>query len=184
MSVIPLRIRVLAIVTAVFAVSWVIGLVIPMVGLLLALGALIQPKARTSGRWLMWVSAFLLNYVLPYGVRFAVDFPKRKNVSLIILLLLISTILVVICDIALVWEAWTSGKSAWTRSSFDWIAWLGAVLLSAWLVPNAWRAIQQYVVAGAIPRTADFLLVGLSNAAVLCFDGALIALAIRTRSDL
>ncbi len=91
----------------------------------LILGAAIQPRARTSGRWLMWLGALLLSLiVVPFGTRAVFEGAKhlgRDNFSFTLFpLFVVSTALVYWCDVALVMQALRVRRNKWVR-----VTWTG-----------------------------------------------------------
>jgi hypothetical protein len=108
----------------------------------LILGAVIQPRARTTGRWLMWLgSLFLSLVVIPFGTAAVFEDARHlgpDNWSFTIFpLFVLSTILVCWLDVALVMEGLRSKCNPWVPGSLDWLAKLPAEGMN--LPPNILR---------------------------------------------
>jgi hypothetical protein len=153
----------------------------------LILGAAIQPRARTSGRWLMWVGALLLSLIVvtlspeivSEGATMLCAY-HDSNLVLLYSLSAIATGLVCWCDVALVLEAFKSKGHQWTRGSLDWVVWTVAIVLSAWCVWTSMNAVHGYRLQGGLRLDLILTQVGM-DAVMLLFDVALIILAVKTR---
>ena len=151
-------------------------------GSFLTLGAIIQPSARTAGRWLIWLGALLLSLVVvPFGP--GVVFEQARLLSRggnvgILLLFIVSTVLVYWCDAAIVLEAVKSRRNQWVRGGLDWLVWIAAIGLSAWC---AWFAASMVYAYRANGRFDVLLTTVGFGAVILFFDLALIVHAVRTR---
>jgi uncharacterized membrane protein len=146
----------------------------------LILGAAIQSRARTTGRWLMWIGALLLSlFLVPLSSELVNEIRRTfwSDTFAIVLLAAIATILVYCCDIALLVEGFRSRRDPCTRGSLDWVVWIVAIILSAWEVwaDQGTLYAYQHGFIGTVLTS-----VGLSGV-VLLFDTALIVHAVRTR---
>jgi hypothetical protein len=149
----------------------------------LILGAAIQPRARTSGRWLMWLGALLLSLVVvPFGTAAVFEGAKRlgrDNWSFTIFpLFVVSTALLYWCDVALVMEGLRRQK--WVRGSLDWLVWITATILSAWCVWQTLYTVQAYQRLNGLRIDLIVTTVGL-DALIFCFDVALTIHAVKSR---
>lgn len=152
----------------------------------LILGAAIQPRARTAGRWLMWLGALLLSLVVvPFGSGIVFEGAQRlgrDNESFTIFpLFVVSTALVCWCDIALVMESLRLRRNGWARGSLDWLVWIAATVLSAWCVWQTLNEVHAYQRLNGLRTDLILTTVGLDTL-TFCFDLALIIHAIRSRS--
>jgi hypothetical protein len=151
----------------------------------LILGATIQPRARTSGRWLMWWGALLLSLiVIPFGtgvVLESVTHLGRDNFSFTLFpLFVVSTALVCWCDIALVMEGIRMRHNKWVRSTLDWLVWTAAVILSGWCVWSSLGTVRAYVRLNGL--RIDLILTEVAlDTLILWFDVALIVHAVKSR---
>jgi len=149
----------------------------------LLLGAIIQPWARTTGRWLMWIGAlFLSEIVVPYGPAVIVSLLRHPTgdswIFSIFPLFVLSTVLVYSCDIALVIEAVKSKGIPWSRGKLDPAVWAAAAILSAWCAWEHRDIGYAYSHAGRF----DVLVFALPfYAVIIAFDAALILHALKTR---
>ncbi|MBV9769125.1 MAG: hypothetical protein JOZ32_06115 [Bryobacterales bacterium] len=151
----------------------------------LILGAAIQPRARTTGRWLMWLGALLLSLiVVPFGTGAVFEGAKRlgrDNWSFTIFpLFVVSTALVYWCDIALVVEALRLKRNKWARGSLDWLVWIAAIVLSTWCVWQDLDTARAYQRLNGLRIDLILTTVGLDTL-IFCFDVALIIHAIKSR---
>lgn len=151
----------------------------------LILGAAIQPRARTSGRWLMWLGALLLSLiVVPFGTGAVFEGARhlgRDNWSFTIFpLFVVSTALVYWCDVALVMEALRLRRTKWARGSMDWLVWIAATVLSAWCVWQTLDTVRAYQRLNGLRIDLILNTVGLDTL-ILCFDVALIIHAVKSR---
>jgi len=152
----------------------------------LILGAVIQPRARTSGRWLMWLGSLLLSLVVvPFGTAIVFENARhlgRDNWSVgIFPLFVLSTILVCWLDVAIVMEGLRSKRNPWVvPGSLDWLAWLAAMVLSAWSVWAELETVRAYRRLGSLRLDLILTPLGL-DALVLWFDVALIIHAVKSR---
>jgi hypothetical protein len=150
----------------------------------LILGAIVQPRATTSGRWLMWVGALLLSLVaVPFGpgviVELAYSLRHGEKIG-IFLIFVVATALVLCCDVALIGEARTLNHHIWVRGSLDRLVWIAATVLTAVCVWTSTITADVFK-HGIGPRFDNLLLVVGLNAIVVLFDVALIIHAIKTR---
>ena len=150
----------------------------------LILGAAIQPRARTTGRWLMQLGALLLSLiVVPFGTETVFEGAKRlgrDNWSFTIFpLIVVSTALVFWCDIALVVEALRLKRNKWARGSLDWLVWIAATVLSTWCVWQTLDTVRAYQRLNGL-RIDILTMVGLDTL-IFCFDVALTIHAIKSR---
>lgn len=145
----------------------------------LILGAVIQPRARTSGRWLMWLGAVLLSLVVPYGI--GIVFSRFSWKIEIFPLFLLSTVLVCWCDLAIVMEALRSKRNPWVQGSLDWLTWIAASVLTLWSVLSGVETALAYQRMGGLRLDLILTTIGL-NVVILFFDGALILQAVKNRS--
>lgn len=133
----------------------------------LILAALIQARARTTGRWLMWLGALLLSVVIPYGI--GIVFSRASWSINTFPLFLLSTVLVCWCDLALLIEALRSKRSRWVTGSLDWLVWIAAIILSVWSIWIGVETVTAYQRLGGL--RLDLILVPISlNAVILFFD--------------
>jgi hypothetical protein len=104
-------------------------------------GALVQPRAPTSGRWLMWIGALFLSLiVVPFGP--VGEFERARMLRTdhgietvaISSLFVASTVLVIWCDLAPVMEASRRKCNQWVRGSLDWVLRITAGVLNTWCV--------------------------------------------------
>jgi hypothetical protein len=103
-------------------------------------GALVQPRAPISGRWLMWIGALFLSLiVVPFGPVGVFERARMLRTDhgietvAISSLFVASTVLVIWCDLALVMEA-SRKCNQWVRGSLDWVVWITAGVLNTWCV--------------------------------------------------
>jgi hypothetical protein len=161
------------------------GTLLPVMAAFLLLGAAIQPRARTTGRWLMWVGAFLLTVVVGAYALIAVceraGIPRQIQDGMIFAIFALgalSTILLLWCDIALLLEALKTRGQRWERGRLDWIVWITAAILTAfciWSVEGTMYAYKHY------GQLDDLLFAAALDASILLFDVALILHAVKTR---
>jgi hypothetical protein len=151
----------------------------------LILGAIVQPWARTTGRWLIWLGAFLLSLmVVPFGTGIVLGQARhlgRDNWSFSIFpLFVLSTALIYCCDIALVTDAFKSKRQQWVRGSLDWLVWVVAIAPSAWCIWQNASTVRAYRLNGGL--RLDLILTSVRlDALILFFDVALVVHAIRCR---
>jgi hypothetical protein len=154
--------------------------------LFLVAGAVVQPRAPTSARWLMWVGALLLSiFVLPLGISTALEQAKllqsgnHWTLDPMFLLLGLSAVIVCSCDATLVIDALKSKhNNNWVHGKLDWLVWILATILNAWCVWLYLPKANSYVHGG---RPLDLIFaVGLITV-VLLFDVALLVHAVRGR---
>lgn len=186
-GVISARIRWLAIVagcsSAVVGVSF--GAFFAAFPAILILGAIVPPRAPTTGRWLLWVIALLLSVMLvPFGFGVVLESPKMLRINhggmmiLISSMFAVSTASLLWLDVALVMEAFRAKHRPWVRGSLDWVVWIAAIALSAWRVRIAPFVIYAY----RNGRFFDLFLLNLvPSAVILLFDVALILHAVKSR---
>jgi hypothetical protein len=140
----------------------------------------------------MWIGAVLLSLVvIPYGSWIVFDLAKEllrsgHNTSGFVMssLFIVSTALMYWCDATLVMEAVSVRQWRWMRGSLDWVAWFGAITLSAfciWVDGIRWNAPQLNISRAASEASRDSILLLGVNALILLFDVGLIIHAIRTR---
>jgi hypothetical protein len=151
----------------------------------LILGAVIQPRARTSGRWLIWLGALFLSLVvIPFGTGVVLENARhlgRDNWSFTMFpLFVVSTALVCWCDVALVIDAFKSKGNEWARGRLDWLVWIVAAVLSAYCVWQSTLTVRSYRLNGGL--RLDLILTSAAlDALILFFDVALVIHAIRCR---
>lgn len=147
----------------------------------LLLGAIIQPWARTTGRWLTWIGAlYLSEVVVPYGTGIVLSTLKQPSENMVSLfpLFLLATVFVYCCDIALVIEAVKSKGTQWSCGKLDSVVWISAAILSAWCVWQNRGTMYAYSHEGRL----DILLLTVAwDAIIVAFDVALILHALKTR---
>jgi hypothetical protein len=103
--------------------------------------------------------------------------PTGSNIG-ISFLFLVSTGLVLGCDVALVMEAVRSKGNQWVRGSLDWVVWIAAIALTAGCVwVNMIWTHGDALLAG---RLDTLYRVGF-DAVLLFFDVAIIMHAVKTR---
>jgi hypothetical protein len=149
----------------------------------LILGAVIQPRAPTTGRWLVWIGALLLSltvFSFGPGVLYeqARSLDRGGKVDTFVLFL-VSLVLVSVCDIMLVIDALRLNSRLMVRGSLDWLAWIAAGVLTAgciWIASLVTRG-TGYGPGFQLDRV---LQIGLGLTVVL-FDVALIIHAITVR---
>jgi len=151
----------------------------------LILGAAIQPRARTSGRWLMWLGALLLSLVVvPFGTGAVFEGAKRLGrdnwSSPIFPLFVVSTALMYWCDVALVMEAIRLRRNKWARGSLDWLVWITATVPSALCVWQTLDTVQAYRRLNGLRIDLILTTVGLDTL-IFCFDVALTIHAVKSR---
>lgn len=187
-EVVTVKIRRLAVVAgsscAVFGVAS-FGYLFPILGAFVVIGAIVQPRALTTGRWLMWLGALLLTLIsVPYGSKTVLEDAKMlgsiHDSSLIVMfsLAVVSVVSVLCCDVALVVEGVKSRRHQWVRGRLDWVVWISAVTLSAWCL---WTGLLE--LGGNRlhdRRETPLATVGLDTA-VLLFDCALVIHAFKCR---
>jgi len=120
----------------------------------LIVGAVIQPRARTSGKWLMWFGSILLSLVVVpigtgsmYGV---VKHPSNFPNGIFSLLMVLSFILVCWLDVAIVIDGLRSKTGRWVRGDLDWVVWGVAAALTAWCVWLDMGTVQAYRRLGSL----------------------------------
>ena len=189
------RIRCVAILAA---CSSVIFGTFVIVSVFLLIGAVIQPRAVKSGKWLMWVGALLLSGVLPSGYALICHelsgrLADRSRDDIVFWSIALCTVLVVWCDVELLIQAVTAkrrrpaGPVPPLRRSWDWVAWIAAgcfslltgTLVVMWFIALAARGFTPFSTdtAGAINLVAvwvEFLL-------AVSFDVALVLSAAKDR---
>jgi hypothetical protein len=154
----------------------------------LILGAAIQPRAPITARWLMWIGALLLTLLevslapemILEGAKLLRSGHGTEGAPAYGLLLYLSTILVIWCDVALVMDGLRRRGSQWVRGSLDWVVWIVASALSTWCVLTSTSATHAYWRLGGLRPDIVLAQVGF-DAVILVFDLALIVHAIRTR---
>jgi hypothetical protein len=153
---------------------------------ILILGAAIQPRAPTSGKWLMWLGALLLTCtVVPFGPRTVLDLAKTLPGSgaasiVIFSLFVLSPLLVLWCDATILRDALQLRHHQWVPGSLDWVAWLAAVALTAGCIWASAIAAQGQRLQGSL-RHDLFLTVGGLDLLILIFDVALVIHMVKTR---
>ena len=180
------KLRLLAIATGCLVASTAVLLqwTDPIGPTFLALGAAIQPRSPRLGRWLMWVSALLMN-VLTYA--FAREMLAGINVGELPIpgfVILLAFALILSCDFMLVMDAalWTRRKTervqVSTHKSLDWVVWIAALALSFYFLWRTLPAVRAYELSGR----SDAVLTALGLAAIgVFFDIALIIHAFKSR---
>lgn len=113
-QIFPMRIRWVSIAAGCFAGvagSLVFGWLFALVSSALVLGAIIQPYFHRSGKWLMWLGAFILTFYVglflaPQMLGAIRTLPQYhdQNAIAFLCLSLMSIILLAWCDVALVIE--------------------------------------------------------------------------------
>jgi hypothetical protein len=96
------------------------------------------------------------------------------------LLLFLSSILVICCDVALVMDGLGRKGRQWARGSLDWVVWIVAIVLTIWCVVTSASTMRAYWRLGGLRTDLILNSVGL-DAVILAFDLALIVHAVRTR---
>jgi hypothetical protein len=175
------KIRALAVITACSsAILWPDAL---FGAPLLLLAALVQPRAQTSGRWLMWVSAlFLSSLVVPIGTDFLnLVMTLGSAPEPVTLLILTFAVLICYCDVVLFVEGMRQRRTPWVSGRLDWIVWIVAAVFSAWfLFYQNYATVSSYISQGGL-RMDLILTAVVFDVVVLLFDAALILLFLRTR---
>jgi hypothetical protein len=137
----------------------------------------------------MWVGATLLSLplvplipeIVDQGAKIFRSYPYSKP-AVIYLLVVLSTVLTLWCDAALVIEAFRRKRSLWVSGRLDWVAWISAAVLSEWCVWLSVLDASAYRRLGGL--RVDILLSGAAiDAVVLFFDIALVMLAVKTMRD-
>jgi hypothetical protein len=145
----------------------------------LILGAAIQARAYTTGRWLMWVGAVLLSlFVFPLSPEIVAEM-RRPDLwqTWFTPLLAVATVFVCCCDVALLVEGFASRRISWARGSLDWVVWIVAIVLSAlqvWASRGVLYAYEHRFWQAVIPSIV-------LDPVMLLFDVALIVHAVKTR---
>jgi hypothetical protein len=165
----------------VLAFGWLF-LIVPSV---LIVGALVQPRAPRSGKLLMWVGAGIVSIVIvPVGfevlresnnIARLVKDPKTVAISL---LFIMSTALVISCDVALAVNAVRNRNRGvpLLRREIIWPVWAVAIVLTLWATWSAKFAMHALRINGR----SDVFLTWLSlSLIVFAFDIAIVVLAIR-----
>jgi hypothetical protein len=154
--------------------------------LFLVVGAVVQPRAPTSAKWLMWVGALLLSvFVIPLGISTAFEQAKLTHLDhhitmdpMFVLLALSATILCC-CDAALLIEALKSRhNNPWVGGRLDWLVWMLAAVLSSWCV---WLDLPKGDSYLRTSRPLDLIFAVGVNTVIFLFDVALIAHATKSR---
>jgi hypothetical protein len=153
----------------------------------LILGAVIQPRAPTTGKWLAWLGALLLSIiVIPFGsgtvfedARLLLSGHNIAN-GWLFPLFLVATSLVLCCDIVLVTDALASRHNLWRRGSLDWLVWVAALVLSAWAIWLEAETVRAYRRQGGLRTDIVFTRIGLT-VLFLLFDLALVVHWLRGR---
>ena len=127
----------------------------------LILGVVFQPRARRLGRWLIWVGAAFLNLMaLPQGIVLLPEYFKTMHIDphyqhdalrFLIPLWVVSLLLILWCDLALVIDAVKTSRSRIASEMFspdpaDWMVRITALLFSVysfWGIPFLLRAFNQ-----------------------------------------
>jgi hypothetical protein len=189
-EVVAIRTRWLAVVTGCFtavAGTFVGGLFF-LIPSFLILGAVVQPRSPRSGRWLMWLGAFLLSLMtLPLAsvllsesiptLRVHYDYGELTLVSLCAM----SVFLVIWCDVELVVDAirMRRGRLALAQRSAgaaEWLVWAAALCLSLMSLPYSVLGVSAYRREGRL----DILLFSLASSVfVILFDVALAVDAVK-----
>lgn len=125
-EIMPGKIRLLAIAAGIFsgiAGFLLFGLILLIVPSVLILGAAIQPYWTYIGRPLMWLGAFLLTFyasvfLAPQAFVGILELPAPPDLfqAIILVLLLVSLVLVIWCDAALIIEGIRWGRAPRTES--------------------------------------------------------------------
>jgi hypothetical protein len=175
-SAISVSIRCLAVLSGCLALVWFFF--IPASPFLI-LGALVQPKAKTTGRWLVWVGAFLLSLLVPYSAM-SLGLSPWFRFDLVRVLFQLLLVLAIVLDCALIRDVWTSRRGQWVRSSWDWVAWILAVLLTGWYGFGLWNSLPELATWGF--RLDNFVFRLTVVSVILAFDAALVTLALKRRT--
>ncbi|HJT68856.1 MAG TPA: hypothetical protein VJ731_01580 [Terriglobales bacterium] len=180
-DVFPIWIRGLAITTGFLAFSSVfLGWGSLAESTCLVAAAVVQPRTPRLGRWLTWVSAFLLTqfavvFAIPASREIkAAGFTRADIASWIVIFFLV--LLMLVLDIALVVDCVRSTRlqargKEFRRDSINWVIWAAAALLSAYYGWFSFWTVRAYQLRGR----ADMAIVNfVGDLVVLGFDVALI----------
>lgn len=166
------------------AAAGLFGLADPIGASALILGAIVQPRSRNPGRWLMWVGALLTT--IWTGLLSAVFLRETvwtRDLPLPALAFILAPALVLCCDAALAWDTARTRRvrevpAQIQRRNFDWLVWVAAIALSAFYFRNIVPALSAYRLHGWL----DILLLNAAlSAVVLLFDLTLIVHAFKSR---
>ncbi len=151
----------------------------------LILAALIQPRAARSGTWLIWVSAFLLS---AFSISFLKELLKSQfsdgpwDTSAVIRIVIeLASASLLSLDIALLIQAARRDErkattADLTKASLDWLVWILALALSGWVF---WGS--RHLLSSHLHGDFGMFLIEVSRvSAVIVFDGALIALGVKS----
>jgi hypothetical protein len=168
-----------------------LGPVFLLVPRFLILGAIVQPRSPRLGRWLMWVGAFCLSLaVIPTGLGVLGDSMRAFHshapefMAAPFALSLLSVVLVVWCDAALIVDA----VMLWRRKaelqgpsqhSLDWLVWTAAVVLSAYCFGTGPLNVRAYRLHDRLDILLTWVVL---SAVVLLFDVALVVHAVKSRA--
>jgi hypothetical protein len=140
----------------------------------LLVGALVQPRARRIGRWLMWLGAALVTFVtgtMSFVFVRSMEWkqPFQPPMKLVFYL---APVLVFVCDLQLIRDARLGQEvEPGTGRSLNWIVWIVTLALNVyylrWIGPSLY-AYQVYGRIDIVLNTAVFV------SAMLVFDAALI----------
>jgi hypothetical protein len=155
---------------------------------ILIFAAIVQPYSLRHGRWLLWVTAFLLTIavgpICVQGLRTNIPLLKSlhdPNFIGMLFLLFASLLLICGCDLALLIDTLKvrqrrSLPNSISRGSHEWISWIGAFLLSLYLIPVSISGSVSYGSNGRLDVMLLSLALGLT---VVVFDLAIVVDAIK-----
>ena len=192
-EVLPSKIRWLAIVAACIAGIagfFSVGPLLSLIASIQILGAIVQPHSPRLGRWLLWVgTSFLSLYVFVLvapqvieGIRMVRLYGDRSSYE-VFSISLVSVVLIIWCDTALLIDAWRlrcaprAAKSRLAHSG-DWIVRFAAICLSILVFPTCVISALAYRRTGNLNMVLLPLTFGL---VVAFFDVVLIRDGLKTR---
>lgn len=149
--------------------------------LLLVVGAIVQPHSARPGKWLMWVSAFLMSaWMYQIDAVLLREAIKQGHISLTVVAIFLAPALALWCDIALVVAAvmrkrWHELNLPHSRGNLDWVVWLAALALTAYYV----KISMPYRYDGRLDITG----IAFTSIALL-FDVALVIQAVKRRNSI
>ncbi len=166
------------------AAAGLLGAADPIGAGALILGAIVQPRSRNPGRWLMWVGALLTTiWTGLLSVVFFRETVWTRDLPLPDMAFILAPPLVLWCDAALAWDTARTRRlrevpAQIQRCSFDWLVWVAAIALSAFYFRSVVPALRAY----RLHERLDILLLNaVLSTVVLLFDLALIVHAVKSR---
>jgi len=152
--------------------------------LFLILGTIVQPRASTSGRWLMWIGTILLTTtVISFGpgvILEQVTLLRQGGKIGVFIIFVIATVLVLWCDVVMLKDALRVSHNLWARGSLDWLVWVAAIALTAVCAWTGRLTVDMYKQGTGLGLDNLLFTVGL-DVIVGLFDVALMIHAVKRR---